>query len=192
MHPLLDRGDRSNGGAGHGQDLCQGLTRSLIVLEDEHPQTGDVGGRPRRPRGRRGLGARFDERNHHPEGRPVPLAGALRAHRAAVQVDEVLHDCEAETEAAVEPGGGAVRLAEAAEEVRDELARNPHPSIAHRDPRLRGRTVERHRHGPAPRGELDGIREQVRDDLLHPRGVRVHGGQSGRNRRLDRDGLHLR
>src|SRR5439155_20273121 len=44
VHPLLDRGDRPNGGAGHGQDLCQGLTRSLIVLEDEHPQTGDVGG----------------------------------------------------------------------------------------------------------------------------------------------------
>ena len=64
-----------------------------------------------------------DERDRHPERRPVPLAGALRADRAAMQVDEVLHDCEAEPEAAVKPRGGAIRLAEAAEQVRDELAR---------------------------------------------------------------------
>jgi hypothetical protein len=46
---------------------------------------------------------------------------------------EILHDREAEPEAAVRARAGGIRLAEAIEHVREKLGRDPLPCVGHAD-----------------------------------------------------------
>ena len=55
---------------------------------------------------------------------PGPAPGLVARDGAAVELDELLDDGEAEAEAAVAAGGGAVGLAEAVEDVGEELGRD--------------------------------------------------------------------
>uniref|UniRef100_A0A914Y1U5 Uncharacterized protein n=1 Tax=Panagrolaimus superbus TaxID=310955 RepID=A0A914Y1U5_9BILA len=61
----------------------------------------------------------------------VALAG--RGDRAAMQFDQLLHDRQAQAQAAMASGGGAIGLAEAAEQMIEEFGRDAITGIAHGD-----------------------------------------------------------
>ena len=117
------------------------------------------------------------QRQPNGECRPVVLAGARDAHRAAVQLDEVLHDRQPEAQAADRARRRGVRLPEAVEHVRQEFGLDPDAGVGDGDLDVRrSRAPARPRPG-RPSGELDGVGEQVPDDLLQP--VRVPGDGAG-------------
>src|SRR4051794_40245713 len=60
-------------------------------------------------------------RQRHGKRRPFPHPLTFRAHAAAVQLHEVVHDREAEAEAGVEAGVADAGLAEALEHVGEEV-----------------------------------------------------------------------
>ena len=61
------------------------------------------------------------------EGRALLRARALRAHVAAVELDQVLDERQTHAEPAVRARGRAIRLTEALEQVRQGLAADPAP-----------------------------------------------------------------
>src|SRR5438093_1432400 len=86
--------------------------------------------------------------------------------RSAVQLDDVADDGQPESEAAVEPGRTAVGLLEPLEDVGQEGRADALPGVAHRDLDVGVDPFQHDLHAPALRRELDGVREQVPDDLL--------------------------
>ena len=66
------------------------------------------------------------------EGRPLPLAVALRSYRAAVQLDQVAHDREPQAEAAM-AARRVVGLAETLEDMRQEIRADAQAVIADPD-----------------------------------------------------------
>ena len=64
-----------------------------------------------------------------------------------------------------------VALAEPVEDVREQIGGDAVAGIAHRDFRRRARLPRSHRHAPAPRRELDGIADEIGDDLLKTIGI---------------------
>ena len=92
-------------------------------------------------------------------------------------LDEVAHDGEAETEAAVGPGLPSVLLAEAVEDVGQEIGLDAHAGVGHTDsPSPLGR-VDGHGNASPFGSELDGVGQQVRDHLLQPHRVTRYGRQ---------------
>ena len=89
-----------------------------------------------------------------------------------MQLDDVLHDCQPESEAAVGARGAAVSLTEAFENVGEELARDARASVADDDAcSAVGCFVDVNRDCAADRRELHRIREQIPDHLLQPVGI---------------------
>src|SRR5438445_9336275 len=107
------------------------------------------------------------EREADDERGALALPFALRLDGAAVQLDEVARDREAETEPAVRARERGIGLAEFVEHVREKARRNADAGV--RDSQLRvardGARVDPH--GAAARRELDRIRQQVAEHLLH-------------------------
>src|SRR5690348_14178964 len=66
-----------------------------------------------------------DQWQLHAEGRAMALSVATRFDRAAVQLDELAHDGEAQAEPAALTRRGAVGLTKAFEDVRQELRIDP-------------------------------------------------------------------
>src|SRR5581483_1600146 len=60
-------------------------------------------------------------RQPHDEAGAAALAAALRLHGSRMQVDQMAHDRQPQPDAAVPPADGAILLAEALEDVRQEL-----------------------------------------------------------------------
>src|SRR5919107_353824 len=58
---------------------------------------------------------------------------ALRRHGAAMHLDDVSHDCEAETQATMHPCSGAVSLPEPIENMTEELRLDALPAVCHAD-----------------------------------------------------------
>jgi len=159
-----------------------------IVLDDEDPDAGEIGdgeaGLAREVAPGvgggigRGVGPRFQgrrrerrERQADGEDRPLPGAGARRLDRAAVQLDQMADDGEAEAEATVLPARRGVGLAEALEDVGEELRLDPHPGVGDDDLDVRVDPRDEHLDLPPLGGELDGVGEQVPDHLLEAVGV---------------------
>src|SRR5581483_1171986 len=114
------------------------------------------------------------EREADDEGRPLPHARALGGDRPAVQLRQVSRNRQAEAEAALFARDRAVGLAEALEDVRQEVPADALPGVADRDLDVRVDPRERDLHA-APFGrELDRVREQVPDDLLQAVRVTLH------------------
>ena len=105
------------------------------------------------------------------ERRALSLARTLGVDGAAVQLDDVPDDREAEPEPAVRPRDAAVGLAEAIEEERAELRGEPRTRVADGDLDVRVHALEDHLHASVPRREPDRVREQVPHDLLQPVGI---------------------
>ena len=101
------------------------------------------------------------------------------------------HDREAEPEAALRARARGIRLPERFEDPAEELRRDAAAGIADPDHGVRARAVEGQGDASISRRELDGVGEQVPDDLLEPAGVT--GERPGSDElRVELDALRLR
>ena len=83
-----------------------------------------------------------------------------------MELDQVPHQREAEPEPAVASRRRPLRLAEALEDVRQEISRDAAPVVLDDDPAVSVVLVQREADFAAARAELHRIREEVPDDLL--------------------------
>src|SRR5712664_2563358 len=99
------------------------------------------------------------QRQRKMEGGPLVLP-ALRPDTAAVELDELLTDRQAEAGPARAPRDGVVQLLEGLEQAREVLVADPDAGVGHADvDRLR---LGDHAHQHAPlRRELDRVRQKV-------------------------------
>src|SRR5262249_51304830 len=116
----------------------------------------------------------------------LPLAGGADA--SPVHLDEVTHDGQAQAEAAVNARAAAVRLAEPLEEVGQEIRPDPRSGVLDGQMGPVAVTDQPDVDLAPRRGELDGIGEEVADDLLEP--SRVAGHRPGRGVEVRRE-LHV-
>ena len=79
---------------------------------------------------------------------------------------EVLHDGQAQSEAALNPGRRTVRLTERLEDRRQKVRRNPFAGIGDLQFDIRIDLPQPEMERAAARRELDGVRQQVRNHLL--------------------------
>ena len=154
-----------------------------------------IAGQPPQGLGQEGIGHRRDqfragrgqillrqvlvaEREPDGEGGACPL-GALRGDGAAVQPDELAHQREPDAAALVGPGTRGGDAVKALEEPRHFRRGDTAAGIA--DPQHGVATLGPQRHADgAVEGELQGVAEQVEDDLLPHLPVDVdRGGQLG-------------
>ncbi len=101
----------------------------------------------------------------------VSLAFARRMHGAAVHLDDVSDDGEAQSQSGSGPFEPRIRLTKALEHVRQELRPNPHHGVAHYDVDVRVHAFDAHLDAAPLRRELHGIRQQIPHDLLQPVGI---------------------
>src|SRR6185437_8137662 len=113
------------------------------------------------------------------ESRSGSFALAVRLDRPGVQLDQVAHDRQAQTQAAVAPAYRAVLLPEAIEHMRQELCLDALTAVLHADLRHLARTRQRYFDSTAGSGELDGVGQQVAHDLLQASEVSVHQAGPG-------------
>src|SRR4029077_6367196 len=100
---------------------------------------------------------------------------AGRDKPAAVGLGERLADRQAETEAAELLGHRGVALLEGVEDPRQDLGLNPDSRVDHLEDPFRSRLISRANDDPAARRcELDGVLDEVPEDLLDPRRITVH------------------
>ena len=98
---------------------------------------------------------------------------------------------QAEAEPAMMTREAGLRLPETLEELRQEFGGDTAPAVGHGDPRVRLRALQAHVDPPARRGELDGVRDQVPEDLLQARRVAQDGAGERLQRRRQRQALAL-
>ena len=126
------------------------------------------------------------------DGRAAVLARARRFDPAAMRFDEMAADRQPEAEPAVRPRERAVGLAEALEEVGQELRRDAFPGVADADLDLRVDALQPHLDAAAAGRELDRVRQQVPDHLLQPLRIARHRHAGLIDRRLQPDALRRR
>jgi hypothetical protein len=124
-----------------------------------------------------GLAASAEWRSRQLEGerRPLIRPRVFRDDRAAVELGDVPHDGEPESEATMHATSAGFGLPEGIEDEREELGRDPAPAVGHGDLDVRAHALEHDLHRPALRRELDGVGQQVPDELLQT--VRITGDQ---------------
>ena len=114
------------------------------------------------------------------------LAGALRRHRSAMELDEMAHDPQPESQPPELPPRPAVSLAEAFEQMRSDFRLESNSRIADGQAYLLIVARKRDTNLAARRRELDRVRQQVPNHLLEAVGIdgdrpdillelRVHG-----------------
>ena len=114
----------------------------------------------------------------HGDGRALAFARAPDPDGAAVQLDEALHDRQPEAEAAVLARRRRVALPEPLEQVRNELRLDADAGVGHADLDVGVHALEQDLDLAVLRRELDGVGQQVPDDLLKP--ARIAGDRPGR------------
>ena len=100
--------------------------------------------------------------------RSPAVSSTFNPHRAAVQLDQVSNDRETDAQTAMLTRGTRFTLAEAIEHVGQKLGIDAAARIAHDDFHLRFQLFETHLDAPAAGGELDGVGQEVPDNLLEP------------------------
>src|ERR1051325_3985759 len=111
------------------------------------------------------------------------MAEARGVKLSAVQLDQMTHDRQAQPEPAVLARARAVGLAKALEDEGQKLRLDSRAGIADGDLDVRANAFESHLHAPVSGSKLDGVREQVPDDLLQA--IRVAG--DGPSHRIEHD-----
>ena len=112
----------------------------------------------------------------HDERRALADAGAAHLDLAAVQPHQIVHDRQAEPEAAVATRRRAVGLPEAVEHVRQKGGIDADAGIRDLDPDAPVDLRRADRDAAAVRRELDRVRQQIPQHLLQARGVGQHVG----------------
>ena len=104
-----------------------------------------------------------------------------------MRLRDPLADCQAEPEAPAlrHPGAHAVRSPEALEDMRKICRRNPDPRVPHRERHVVWMTAESELDFPAGRSVLDGIGDEIQEELTQP-GTVCHHRHVGRERQIHR------
>src|SRR5690242_18553384 len=100
----------------------------------------------------------------------MSFAVTLGAHAATVQLNQMTHNRQPESHAAMLPARLLIRLPEAIENVWQKVGCNALAGIADHDLEMRVHSLRTNLDPPAARRELDRIGQQVPDDLLQPYG----------------------
>ena len=124
------------------------------------------------------------------EGAPA-RALALGLHLAAVEVDQVLDERQAQAEPPVGPLEAGVGLPEALEDVGEELGGDALAVVADLEHDRGAHAGHAHPDVPAAGGELDGVAEQVPHHLLEPVRIADHADRLGLEPGLDDHALAL-
>ena len=134
-----------------------------------------------RTAGRSATAGRFVDRQRDGERRALPCAAALGADAAAVQLDEVADDAEAEAEPrlAARP---RVRLAEPLEDVRQKRREMPTPVSATDSTTCRSSRFSRTAMRPEGCGELDRVPRRFQTTCSSRRGVAEDERRLGQTR----------
>ena len=104
----------------------------------------------------------------------MALAEALGMDGAAVQLDDVADDGQADAQAAVMSGAGGVSLAETIEDIGEELRIDADAVVGDFDLDIAALAGEADLDLAAAVGEFDGVGEEVPHHLLHAVGVAGH------------------
>ena len=153
-----------------------------VVLDHQHRALlGTARDRGRRPRHRRRLrGQRERQGQRHLQLETAALAGLrLMAETAALQVDQLPADCQADTQATVFAGHGAVQLLEALIQRRLLRHLEAHAGVDHLD--AQRQAIGQRAGAPDPQadltagGELDGVVEQIAKALRQFAGIAFEG-----------------
>ena len=118
----------------------------------------------------------------HREHRTPAKPGALCEHGSAMQLDQMLHDREAQSEAPVTTADRSVCLSETFEYVRKKFRVDPLAVVFDTNPDEIGFRIDQLDANESSRvRELDTVREQIPDDLLKPLGVSANGDRGLRD-----------
>ena len=112
-------------------------------------------------------------------------AGAVRADAAAVQFDQAPHQRQADAQAALRAVDRDGALHEHVEHVRQQFGRNAHAGIAHAQHHVLAFVPQADIDVAAAGRVLEGVVEQVGDDLLQPGRIAVHPARA----EVDRDAV---
>ncbi len=117
----------------------------MFIIDNHHGEAGEIFWRLQRRLARiherSGVGVRIPFRGQwkrHGESCALPLSLAVGANRSPVQLDQVAHYCESESQPAVHSGEGAVGLSEAIEHIGQKFFTDAFAAIGDGDPRTRG------------------------------------------------------
>ena len=158
-------------------------TVDRVVVNDQHPSTGEFARDSGGSGSRRHLGRLGDDRDV--ERRALAL-DAFNPQCAAHQLGQPLADRKTEAGAPVLACGRRVELAELLEQPMCPVSRDTDAGVTHGEMDLVGIVAELDRHHHLPSlGELDRVAEQVHEDLAEAGDITV---QSDGNRWVDQEG----
>src|SRR6266542_6408183 len=123
------------------------------------------------------------QRKGHSKGCALSPPATGGADCSAVQLHQMAHDRQPQTETAVRPRRASLELAETVEDKGEKLRLDPLAGVAHSDRNMRSLAFEADRDLPSCGRELDGIGHEVPDDLLQTVGVSCHRPRSRTERR---------
>ena len=164
------------------------IARVGLIVDHQDLESGELGGdelrgaRARRlrmqPLARVGTAMNGGQRQMHGDGRAQAFARALDPDDAAVQLDEALHDRQPEAEPAVLARRRRIALPESFEQMRNEFRLDADAGVGDADLDMRVHALEHDLDLAVLRRELDGVRQQIPDDLLKT--ARIAGDRPGR------------
>src|SRR5204862_8008100 len=132
-----------------------------------------------------------DHRQSDDDGRTAPLAVAFDGDGALMRFDQLTRNRKTEANAAMNPRGRAVRLAETIEHVRQKLRLDADAAVGDANPDRTVLATDRHIDAAAFVGELHGVADQVEEHLFEPADVAKDDGV-WRGGKLQLDSLRRR
>jgi hypothetical protein len=166
------------------------LARVGLVIHDSRPnafQRLRLGAGYRRAH--RFVGINGADRQFYGECRAFAFALAFGVDAATVHLDQLSHERQSQTEPALSPSAGHVRLEITFEQVRHEFRTDAAARVRHADLNVGIHSPQTYFDAPAFLREFDSVREQIPDHLLQA--VRVACDLVGCTveRRFERDAL---
>src|SRR4030095_8635406 len=139
----------------------------------------------------RRLDARGGEGQLHPKGGALALARALAGHGAPVKLGEMADERQPDAEPALGARAAAVALPEPVEDERQELPIDADAAVADHDLQVRVDALKGDLDPASLRRELDGVHQEVPDNLLDPVRIAAERSRIGVDERLQPEPLGL-
>ena len=178
-----------------GEQLRQGIARFFLIIHQQHPHVFQrvqrlvVAGHSLHGAGPFVFGIHLiAQRQVDRKRRPLVLAIAVRHRAPAMQLGQLADKRQAQTQAFRATGVRRIGLPERVEQEGHEFRRDALALVHHRNAHVDITGFDRHLDVRPLRAELDGVGQQVPDDLLDPLGI-AHKpdrriGKRGRDRHI--------
>ena len=122
----------------------------------------------------------------HRERRSFALF-AFHGDLSALNLRQFLHQREADADALILPAGGAIRLPEPVENMRQILLRNAHAGVFHQQDEFIALLLRAQIHPPSCRRELQGVEQQIEQNLFEFVAIRENRDQLWSNPGFESD-----